>query len=159
MYVIFFILDMRIHLLPVKNEYPTNDTRQHLLCCQNGIQSVCFYSIPIRPKPSDLQQAPKDHLPFFVSTSVVSNVWKTYRLSFLQIGKSGIRVIKKKIMKSLYKPENPEYFSEKEDLKLIVILASGKNKMRITPGWCKTQNDDIQPCMDFALPFHEYIPG
>ena len=43
-----------------------------------------------------------------------------------------------------------------EEYELIVILASGKNKIRYYTRLMQTQNDDTQACMDFALQFHEY---
>ena len=43
-----------------------------------------------------------------------------------------------------------------EEYELIVILASGKNKIRYYTRLIQTQNDDTQACMDFALQFHEY---
>ena len=43
-----------------------------------------------------------------------------------------------------------------EEYELVVILASGKNKIRYYTRLMQTQNDDTQACMDFALQFHEY---
>ena len=43
-----------------------------------------------------------------------------------------------------------------EEYELIVILASGKNKIRYYTRLMQTQNDDTQACLDFALQFHEY---